>query len=163
MKERGAHGFLVQRPSRGHAMPIARARPQMSPRGRTTRVVRARGPFSSSSKSTKCWGVDAPRPSRGHTRRMSAPRKGRERAMQLGSFGRMWPSSPRGCAKAIARVREACGRAIRMARARGGSSSENFGNLRSCGRATKRERPRHCPIHQEIRLEELYHGGVSPT
>ncbi|MED6123719.1 hypothetical protein PIB30_051922 [Stylosanthes scabra] len=58
--------------------------------------------------------------------RADAPRRGRERAVQLGSFGQMWPSSPRGRAKAITRER-------------GGSIDKKFGNFRSCGRATRME------------------------
>ncbi|MED6199190.1 hypothetical protein PIB30_073628, partial [Stylosanthes scabra] len=37
-------------------------------------------------------------------------KRGHGGAMLLGSFGRMWPSSPHGRANAVARAREACGR-----------------------------------------------------
>ncbi|MED6137623.1 hypothetical protein PIB30_066686 [Stylosanthes scabra] len=82
--------------------------------------------------------------------RARAPRRGRERATHLGSFGRMWPSSPRG-------------RAIKMVRGRGGSSDDEFWQFQVM-------RPRHqegaavpLPISSRDKLEELYHGGVSPT
>ncbi|MED6148706.1 hypothetical protein PIB30_055331 [Stylosanthes scabra] len=96
--------------------------------------------------------------------RARTPRRGSERATHLCSFGRMWPSSPRKRAKAIVRTREACRRTIKMVRACGGSSDDGFWQSQIV-------RPRHqegaaAPLPLDSlreRLEELYHGGVSPT
>ncbi|MED6203980.1 hypothetical protein PIB30_004567 [Stylosanthes scabra] len=73
----------------------------MGSRERAIKGAWARDPSRDILESTKIQGADAPRPSRGCVGRADVPREGRERAMHLGSFGRMWASSPRGRAKAI--------------------------------------------------------------
>ncbi|MED6160906.1 hypothetical protein PIB30_055645 [Stylosanthes scabra] len=88
-----------------------------------------------------------------------APRKGRERATYLCCFGRMSLCSPHGRAKAIVWECEACGRAIKMVQARGGFRSWI---LAISDRAATPPRGSGRAI-TPIRLEELYHGGVSPT
>ncbi|MED6122386.1 hypothetical protein PIB30_039219 [Stylosanthes scabra] len=150
MKEReGRTVFKCRGASRGRAMPIAWKRPQMGAQNvhkwartgaRPERRERAALPVTNPRAPSA--GARTHQGHRADHGRADAPRRGRECAIQLGSFGRMWPSSLCGRAKAIPRAREACGRAIKMGRVRGGSSDEEFGNLRSCGRAT-RGRPHH--------------------
>ncbi|MED6220380.1 hypothetical protein PIB30_044259 [Stylosanthes scabra] len=79
-----------------------------------------------------------------------APGDGRERATHLCSFGRMWPSSPRGRAKAIARAREACGRAIKMRWEHIGSSNGDFWQSQVVRPRHQEGRPCHCPLSLKL-------------
>ncbi|MED6205794.1 hypothetical protein PIB30_021080 [Stylosanthes scabra] len=126
-------GLRVQGPSRRHAMARARRRGQMGAqkralvgsRGRAIRRARARGPSNSWSEGTKCYRANAPRPSCGRTA---------VRACQVRGA-----NAPHTCV-ASAECNKAH-RADTPRPSRGRAVAPvvvDFGNLRSCGRATKR-------------------------
>ncbi|MED6186357.1 hypothetical protein PIB30_065887 [Stylosanthes scabra] len=95
--------------SRGRAVPRARARHEMGAQKRV--VMGSRGAPTGACERAALPGPLPRAPSararthQGHCANAWAGRakRGRGGAMLLGSFGRMWPSSPRGRAKAIAR------------------------------------------------------------